>query len=90
LREANDRGFECLLAGDACGSGDVEAHRAALHMVTVEDGVFGAVADVAQIADALARLPQDIARATNLPPAPARSPAPPDSPEEPFLGDWSI
>ena len=102
LREANDRGFECLLAGDACGSGDAEAHRAALHMVTVEDGVFGAIADVAQIADALGRLPQDIARAADPPPRPVVQPAPvtppvfvspavpPTPPEEPFLGDWSI
>lgn len=87
LREANDRGFECLLASDACGSGDAEAHRAALHMVTVEDGVFGAIANVAQIADALARLPRDAAPFAALPPAPAAPPAPP---EEPFLGDWSI
>jgi biuret amidohydrolase len=87
LREANDRGFECLLASDACGSGDAQAHRAALHMVTVEDGVFGAIAAVAQIADALARLPQEIAQAADAAPAPATPPSPP---EEPYLGDWSI
>lgn len=83
LREANDRGLECLLARDACGSGDAEAHRAALHMVTVEDGVFGVLADVAAIVAALDCL--DRARAT---PVPA---APPAVPEEPnSLGDWSI
>jgi nicotinamidase-related amidase len=91
LREANDRGFECLLASDACGSGDAEAHRAALHMVTVEDGVFGAVAEVAQIADALARLPQEVAKAVDVPPpAVAPTPPPPAPPEDPYLGDWSI
>jgi nicotinamidase-related amidase len=78
LREANDRGFECLLASDACGSGDAEAHCAALHMVTVEDGVFGAVAEVAQIADALARLPQEVD-------APVAAPR-----KDSYLGDWSI
>jgi nicotinamidase-related amidase len=56
LREANDRGFECLLAADACASGDAEAHRAALHMTTVEDGVFGVVADTDAILAALARV----------------------------------
>ena len=56
LRDAVDRGFECLLARDACGSGDAEAHRAALHMVTVEDGVFGALADTDAIVAALASL----------------------------------
>jgi nicotinamidase-related amidase len=59
LREANDRGFECLLARDACGSGDPEAHRAALHMVTVEDGVFGALADTDEIVAALDRMERD-------------------------------
>ena len=55
LREANDRGFECLLVADACASGDVEAHRAAVHMTTVEDGVFGAVAEADAVVSALAR-----------------------------------
>lgn len=88
LREANDRGFECLLAGDACGSGDAEAHRAALHMVTVEDGVFGALAEVAQVAAALARLPQG---AAPVPESHATAPAaPPQAPQETYLGDWSI
>jgi nicotinamidase-related amidase len=87
LREANDRGFECLLASDACGSGDAEAHRAAIHMVTVEDGVFGGVADVAQITAALGRLPQDAAPSLEAPVAPPPRTAPE---EDPFLGDWSI
>ena len=56
LREANDRGFECLLASDACGSGDADAHRAALHMVTIENGIFGVLAEVAAIEAALARV----------------------------------
>lgn len=54
LREANDRGFECLLATDACGSGDQYAHEAALHMITVENGVFGVLAEVEAIEEALA------------------------------------
>lgn len=40
LREACDRNFQCLTISDACASGDRQAHEAALHMVTVEDGVF--------------------------------------------------
>ena len=55
LREATDRGFECLTVSDACGSGDRQAHEAALHMVTVEDGVFGAVADSGSVIEALAQ-----------------------------------
>lgn len=92
LREANDRGFECLLARDACGSGDAEAHRAALHMVTVEDGVFGVLAEVDAIVAALDRM--DRALAVVAPPAPI-TPDPataPMSADEPAadLGDWSI
>ena len=56
LRDARDRGYECLVARDACGSGDAYAHEAALHMVTVEDGVFGVLADVADVCAALRRL----------------------------------
>ena len=85
LREANDRGFECLLARDACGSGDAGAHRAALHMVTVEDGVFGVLADVDAITAALDRME----RAPVAPaPAPSASQAAPEEPGD--LGDWSI
>lgn len=57
LREAHDRNFQCLLIEDACASGDAYAHAAAVHMVTVEDGVFGAVAkaaDVVRVLDGMA------------------------------------
>ncbi len=85
LREANDRGFECLLARDACGSGDAQAHRAALHMVTVEDGVFGVLADVDAIAAALDRMERAPVAPT---PAPSAWQAAPEEPGD--LGDWSI
>jgi biuret amidohydrolase len=56
IREATDRGFECLVVADACASGDPELHRAAIEMVKVEDGTFGVVADVAAVVGAIARL----------------------------------
>ena len=87
LREANDRGFECLLARDACGSGDAEAHRAALHMVTVEGGIFGALADVSAIVAALDRV--DRAPVASLPAPTAAAPASGSEPPA-DLGDWSI
>ncbi|MGA9163006.1 MAG: isochorismatase family cysteine hydrolase [Thiobacillus sp.] len=45
LREAVDRGYRCVLAGDACGSAHPHLHDAALQMVGVEGGIFGRVAD---------------------------------------------
>jgi len=47
LREANDRGFECLLLSDCCGATNYANHLAALAMVPMQGGVFGAVADSA-------------------------------------------
>ena len=54
MREANDRGFECLIVADACGATRLENHLAALDMVKMQGGVFGAVGTSAQILEALA------------------------------------
>jgi len=54
VREANDRGYECLVLEDCCGSYFPEFHEVALRMIAAQGGIFGWVADSTQVRAALA------------------------------------
>ena len=56
MREANDRGFECVMLSDCTGATDRGNHEAALKMIGMQGGVFGAVSDSAAVLAALKAL----------------------------------
>lgn len=56
MRDANDRGYECLVVSDATGATDYANHVAALNMITMQGGVFGAHAASSDVVAALKEL----------------------------------
>ena len=53
MRDANDRGYECLILSDCTGATDYGNYLAALKMVTMQGGVFGAVAESTALIEAI-------------------------------------
>ena len=56
VREANDRGFRCIVIGDACASYFPEFHAAGLAMIKAQGGIFGWVSDSAALVAAFGRI----------------------------------
>jgi nicotinamidase-related amidase len=54
VREANDRGYRCIVPGDCCGSYFPEFHEVGLRMIKAQGGIFGWVSDSARVIAALA------------------------------------
>jgi biuret amidohydrolase len=53
VREANDRGYRCIVPGDCCGSYFPEFHEMGLKMIKAQGGIFGWVTTSAQLLSAL-------------------------------------
>jgi nicotinamidase-related amidase len=49
VREANDRGFECLVLADCVGSYFPEFHEVGLRMIAAQGGIFGWVTESASL-----------------------------------------
>lgn len=54
LREAVDRGYDCVTIDDACAASNPELQQPALAMIAVEGGILGAVASSAHCVTMLA------------------------------------
>ena len=54
VREANDRGYRCIVVGDCCASYFPEFHAAGLAMIKAQGGIFGWVTSSASVLESLA------------------------------------
>ncbi|HET7022293.1 MAG TPA: isochorismatase family cysteine hydrolase [Xanthobacteraceae bacterium] len=54
VREANDRGFRCIVLADCCASYFPEFHEAGLKMIKAQGGIFGSVSAAGPVIAALA------------------------------------
>ena len=57
VREANDRGFRCIVLSDCCASYFPEFHAAGLAMIKAQGGIFGSVTGSAELLGSLAAMP---------------------------------
>ena len=57
VREANDRGYRCVVLADGCASYFPEFHEMGLKMIKAQGGIFGWVSDTAAVLAAMATKP---------------------------------
>jgi nicotinamidase-related amidase len=55
VREANDRGYRCIVPGDCCASYFPEFHDVGLRMIKAQGGIFGWVSDSERVTSAFAK-----------------------------------
>src|ERR1700750_1859019 len=57
VREANDRGFRCIVLADCCASYFPEFHEAGLKMIKAQGGIFGWVSNSAEVLRVMTKEP---------------------------------
>lgn len=75
VREANDRGYDCLVVSDCVGSYFPEFQRIGLEMIKAQGGIFGWVADSAAVIAALQSAPAAVADVPGETPLPVTASA---------------
>ncbi len=60
VREANDRGYRCVVISDACGSYFPEFHAVALRMITAQGGILGWVAHSTAVIDSIKKAAREV------------------------------
>ncbi len=60
MRDANDRGYECLLVLDACVPIDPDLVTASVSSIEMSGGIFGAVGTSADVIAALTTVPEPL------------------------------
>ena len=73
-REANDRGFQCCILGDATGGFDASFVKTSLDMISSYDGLFGFTAQSEDLLSLAVSLPSSISTPPTTPPLGAVNP----------------
>lgn len=60
VREANDRGYRCVVISDACGSYFPEFHAIGLRMITAQGGILGWVADSTAVVESIKKAAKEV------------------------------